>query len=302
MRLATVRTSDGLRLHVRGEEGYVDLARASGDPELSDLQTLLARGPAGLETVRRAASQSGRQLTDAEYGPAVPAPRRILCLGVNYLEHALEGGRPKTQWPEVFVRGTDSVAPPYGDVVKPDLSSHFDYEGELGVVIGRGGRYIPADEALAAVAGYVVVMDGTAREWQRAATQWTAGKNFDGSMPIGPELVTADELDVSDLQLTTELNGEVMQSARTSQMIFDVPRTIEFLSSFTTLRPGDVIATGTPGGVGFARQPPVWLEPGDMLEVTIEGVGRIANRIVAEDRNGSAEWPWSPPVKTTATF
>jgi 2-keto-4-pentenoate hydratase/2-oxohepta-3-ene-1,7-dioic acid hydratase in catechol pathway len=141
-----------------------------------------------------------------------------------------------------------------------------DYEGELGVVIGRGGRYIPAEDALAAIAGYVVVMDGTAREWQRAATQWTAGKNFDGSMPIGPEVVSTDEVDVSDVRLTTRLNGDVMQSASTAQMIFDVPRTIEFLSSFTTLRPGDVIATGTPGGVGFALQPPVWLAPGDVIE------------------------------------
>jgi 2-keto-4-pentenoate hydratase/2-oxohepta-3-ene-1,7-dioic acid hydratase in catechol pathway len=145
-------------------------------------------------------------------------------------------------------------------------------------------------------------MDGTAREWQRAATQWTAGKNFDGTMPIGPELVTPDEADVSDAQLTTVLNGELMQSARTSQMIFDVPRTIEFLSSFTTLRPGDVIATGTPGGVGFARQPPVWLKQGDTLEITVEGVGRIASRVVAEDHNGREAWPWHPPVKTGATF
>jgi 2-keto-4-pentenoate hydratase/2-oxohepta-3-ene-1,7-dioic acid hydratase in catechol pathway len=145
-------------------------------------------------------------------------------------------------------------------------------------------------------------MDGTAREWQRAATQWTAGKNFDASMPIGPELVTPDEVDVSDAQLTTVLNGEVMQSARTSQMIFDVPRTIEFLSSFTTLRPGDVIATGTPGGVGFARQPPVWLKEGDTLEITVEGVGRIAMPVVAEERDGREAWPWHPPVKTGATF
>ena len=137
---------------------------------------------------------------------------------------------------------------------------------------------------------------------QRAATQWTAGKNFDATMPIGPELVTPDEVDVSDAQLTTVLNGEVMQSARTSQMIFDVPRTIEFLSSFTTLRPGDVIATGTPGGVGFARQPPIWLKEGDTLEITVEGVGRIANRVVVEERDGHEEWPWHPPVKTGVTF
>jgi 2-keto-4-pentenoate hydratase/2-oxohepta-3-ene-1,7-dioic acid hydratase in catechol pathway len=302
MRLATVETSQGPRLHVRGTDGYVDVAKATGRDDLASLGGLLAAGSAGWEEVQRAAEREGHPVEESQLGPAVPAPRRILCLGVNYADHAAEGGRPLTTWPEVFVRGADSLAPPYAPLVKPALSERFDYEGELGVVIGRGGRYIPAEEAIAAIAGFVVCMDGTAREWQRAATQWTAGKNFDGTMPIGPELVTPDEVDVSDAELTTVLNGEVMQSARTSQMIFDVPRTIEFLSSFTTLRPGDVIATGTPGGVGFARQPPVWLEAGDTLEITVEGVGRIASRVVAEDRDGRAAWPWHPPVKTGATF
>jgi 2-keto-4-pentenoate hydratase/2-oxohepta-3-ene-1,7-dioic acid hydratase in catechol pathway len=302
MRLATVVTSDGPRLHVRGPDGYVDVAQATGEPGLATLQGLLESRPERWEVVRRTAEQAGRPVEESELGPAVPTPRRILCLGVNYADHAAEGGRPPTTWPEVFVRGSDSVAPPYAALIKPALSERFDYEGELGVVIGRGGRYIAAEDALSAIAGFVVCMDGTAREWQRAATQWTAGKNFDGTMPIGPELVTPDEVDVTDAQLTTVLNGEVMQSARTSQMIFDVPRAIEFLSSFTTLRPGDVIATGTPGGVGFARQPPVWLQEGDMLEITIEGVGRIANLVVAEDLDGNAEWPWHPPVKTGATF
>ena len=302
MRLATVDTPEGPRLHVRGPDGYVDVAHATGEPALFDLTALLGAGVDRWDLVRRAADQPGRAIDESEFGPAVPSPRRILCLGVNYADHAAEGGRPPTTWPEVFVRGGDSVAPPYGELVKPALSERFDYEGELAVVIGRGGRYIPAADAIAAIAGFAVCMDGTAREWQRAASQWTAGKNFDGTMPIGPELVTPEEVDVSDARLTTVLNGEVMQSARTSQMIFDIPHTIEFLSSFTTLRPGDVIATGTPGGVGFARQPPVWLTPGDTLEISVEGVGRIAHRVVAEDLDGSAEWPWHPPVKTGATF
>jgi 2-keto-4-pentenoate hydratase/2-oxohepta-3-ene-1,7-dioic acid hydratase in catechol pathway len=302
MRLATVQGAPDPRLHVRGVNGYVDIGRATGREDLASLSGLLASEQDGWELVKRAAEREGSPIEESELGPAVPAPRRILCLGVNYADHAAEGGRPPTTWPEVFVRGGDSVAAPYGDLIKPALSERFDYEGELGVVIGRGGRYIPADEAMAAIAGFVVCMDGTAREWQRAASQWTAGKNFDGTMPIGPELVTPDEADVSDTQLTTVLNGEVMQSARTSQMIFDIPRTIEFLSSFTTLRPGDVIATGTPGGVGFARQPPVWLQAGDTLEITVEGVGRIANRVVEEGHNGRSGWPWHPPVKAGATF
>jgi acylpyruvate hydrolase len=301
MRFATVITPRGPRLHVRGASGFVDLAQAVSDMRLADLSMILAGGAEALELARPASALEGRDVSESEFGPAVPRPNRILCLGVNYLEHALEGGRPPTTWPEVFIRGADSVAAPFGDLVKPALSARFDYEGELGVVIGRGGRYIPAADALNAIAGYVVLNDATAREWQRAATQWTPGKNFDGSMPIGPELVTTDEVDVSDLQLTTTLNGEVMQSASTSAMIFDVPRTIEFLSSFTTLRPGDVIATGTPSGVGFARKPPVWLNPGDLVEVSIEAVGRIANRVVAEQ--GSREdWPWHPPVADTSSL
>jgi acylpyruvate hydrolase len=301
VRLATVFTEEGLRLHVRGRDGYVDVAGATGDERLSDLSAVLAGGPEVLELVQRAAGRDGRQLTEAEYGPAVPAPRRILCFGVNYLEHAREGGRPPTKWPEVFVRGAESVAAPYGDLVKPELSSKFDYEGELGLVVGRGGRYIHAEQALDAIAGYTIVMDGTAREWQRASSQWTPGKNFDGTMPVGPEVVTTDELDASDVQLTTTLNGKVMQSASTAQMIFDIRQCVEYVSSFTTLRPGDVIATGTPGGVGFARKPPVWLQPGDLLEVAVDGLGRIANRVVAE-AGDQAQWPWVPPVSDKATF
>jgi 2-keto-4-pentenoate hydratase/2-oxohepta-3-ene-1,7-dioic acid hydratase in catechol pathway len=139
----------------------------------------------------------------------------------------------------------------------------------------------------------VVLNDASARDWQRAASQWTGGKNFEGSMPIGPEIVTVDEADMSDAALTTVLNGQVMQSARTSQMIVDVPSAVEFFSSFTRLAPGDVIATGTPGGVGFARQPPVWLRPGDVIEITVEGIGTIRNRVVAEQGDHTA-WRWRP--------
>lgn len=279
---------------MRGESGYVDVAAATGDQRLSELAAVLEGGEDALRQVRSAAQGEGREISDAELGPAVPTPPRIICIGLNYQEHAREGGREPPSWPEVFLRGADSVLAPFADLVKPALSERFDFEGELGVVIGRGGRYIRAAEALDAVAGFVVVNDGSAREWQRASRQWTAGKNFDSTMPIGPELVTADELDPSDLELTTRLNGEVMQSARTSEMIFDVGRTIEHVSSFTTLRPGDVIATGTPSGVGFARTPPLWLMPGDLIEVSIEGIGRIANRVVAE-AGAPADWPWRPP-------
>ncbi|MDX6580124.1 MAG: hypothetical protein QOJ47_1673 [Gaiellales bacterium] len=304
MRLATVVTDRGERLHLHTPSGYVDVASALGDERFATLSAVLADVDAGFEAIRGIADRSGIQVDPADLAPAVPAPRRVLCLGLNYRDHALEGGREVPAWPEAFVRGPDSVLGPYADLVKPALTERFDFEGELGVVIGKGGRYIPAAAALDAVAGFVVLNDGSAREWQRAATQWTAGKNFDGTMPIGPEVVTADELDIGDLALTTRLNDEVMQSARTSQMIIDVPSTIEFFSSFTTLRPGDVLATGTPGGVGFARKPPVWLTPGDVIEVTIEGIGTIRNTVADESPNGGSagSWRWHAPIKTGATL
>jgi 2-keto-4-pentenoate hydratase/2-oxohepta-3-ene-1,7-dioic acid hydratase in catechol pathway len=271
----------------------VDVGKETGDPGFASLAAVLSAGPQAMDAVRALADLEGREYGPADLGPAVPAPERILCLGLNYQEHAVEGGREVPTWPDAFVRGRDSVLGPYADLVKPALTDRFDYEGELGIVIGAGGRYIPASKALDAIAGFVVLNDASARDWQRAASQWTGGKNFEGSMPIGPEVVTTDEADVSDVALTTVLNGQVMQSARTSQMIVDIPSAVEFFSSFTRLAPGDVIATGTPGGVGFARQPPVWLHPGDVIEVTIENIGTIRNHVVAEPGD-HAGWRWRP--------
>jgi acylpyruvate hydrolase len=293
VRLATIVTHSGQRLHVKGRSGYVDVGAETGNPGFASLAAVLGGGPAAMDAVRALADRDGREYGPEDLGPAVPEPPRILCLGLNYREHALEGGREVPAWPDAFVRGRDSVLAPYADLVKPALTDRFDYEGELGIVIGAGGRYIPAGKALDAIAGFVVLNDASAREWQRAGSQWTAGKNFEGSMPIGPEVVTTDEADVGDVALTTVLNGQVMQSARTSQMIVDVPSAVEFFSSFTRLAPGDVIATGTPGGVGFARKPPVWLLPGDVIEVTVENVGTIRNRVVAEPGD-HADWRWRP--------
>jgi acylpyruvate hydrolase len=296
VRLATIATPGGPRLHVRARSGYVDAAEATGDARLSSLQYVLQAGLGAMDTLRPLQDRDGREVAEADFAAAVPSPRRILCLGLNYGEHALEGGREIPTWPDAFVRGADSVLPPYADLVRPALTEQFDYEAELGIVIGSGGRYITADKALDAIAGFVVVNDASARDWQRAATQWTAGKNFEGSMPIGPEVVTTDEADVSDLAISSTLNGQVMQSARTSQMLVDVPSAVEFFSSFTRLAPGDVIATGTPGGVGFARKPPVWMHPGDVIEVTVESLGTIRNRIVAEE-GAPSDWRWRPGTR-----
>jgi acylpyruvate hydrolase len=293
VRLATIATARGPRLHVRARSGYVDVGEAAGDERLSALQHVLEAGEPALDAIRPLADQDGREIGPADFAAAVPAPPRILCLGLNYSEHALEGGRAVPTWPDAFVRGSDSVLAPYGDLVKPALTSKFDYEAELGIVIGAGGRYIRAEKALDAIAGFVVLNDASCRDWQRAASQWTAGKNFTGSMPIGPEVVTTDEVDASDLAISSTLNGTVMQSARTSQMLVSVAAAVEFFSSFTRLAPGDVIATGTPGGVGFARTPPVWMEPGDVIEVTVEDIGTIRNSVVAEE-GGPDDWRWRP--------
>jgi acylpyruvate hydrolase len=293
VRLATISTAAGLRLHVLGRSGYVDVGDATGDPRLASLRSFLEAGRPAMDAARGLADREGRPYEPGDFGPAVPAPERILCLGVNYSDHAIESRGEVPTWPDVFVRGRGTVLGPYADLVKPAMTERFDYEGELGLVIGAGGRYIPASKALDALAGFVVLNDASARDWQRAGTQWTPGKNFDASMPIGPEVVTTDEVDVSDVALTTRLNGEVMQSARTSQLIVDVPSAVEYFSSFTTLVTGDVIATGTPGGVGFARTPPVWLTPGDVIEVTVEGVGHIRNRVVAEE-GAPRDWRWQP--------
>lgn len=301
MRFATIRTAQGLRLHVKGTDGYVDLGAASANESLSSLHGLAQSGDAGLAAARAASAQPGVTVEAHQFGPATPDAPRILCLGVNYAEHAIEGGREVPKWPESFVRGGGSVIGAYDDLVAPMLTERFDFEGELAVVIGKGGRYIREADAFDAILGYSVMNDGSAREWQRKATQWTPGKNFEGTMPIGPEVVSVDEVDITDVAIRTILNGEVMQDARTSMMIVSVARAVEYFSGFTTLRPGDVIATGTPGGVGFARTPPVWLQPGDLIEVEVEGVGKIANKVVAEE-GAPADWPWRPLQVDTTNF
>lgn len=295
MRLATIRGERGPRLHVKGAVGYLDVADATGNAGLTALSGLLAAGRAGLDAVQTLTREPGSAVQPARFASAAHGAGRVLCLGLNYGDHAREAGWMPPTWPELFVRGPQSVVGPFDPIVAPALSQQLDYEGELGVVIGSGGRYIRSEDALGAILGFTVLNEVTARDWQRAARQWTPGKNFDATMPVGPEIVTVDEVDAGDLEITTTLNGAVMQSARTAQMLLSINRAIEFISSFTTLVPGDVIATGTPAGVGFARTPPVFLQPGDVVEVTIEGVGSIRNEVVAEASPPQA-WPWSPPI------
>jgi len=281
MRLAHVRDGSRLRLHAASGGAWIDVGSAAGDERLDTLSGLLEGGPDAWDRVRGAIEPGAAPAADP--GPlaaVLDRPGRVFCVGRNYVEHVEEFKNVAAPWPEVFLRLDSTVTGPFDDIPRPSLTDRLDYEGELGVVIGRGGRHIAAADALAHVFGYTVTNDLSVRDWQQRGKQWTAGKNFDGTLPVGPHVVTADELDGTDLALTTRVNGEVMQDARTSQFIFDLGAQIEFLSSFTALRPGDLICTGTPGGVGLARTPPVLLVDGDVVEVAIEGIGAIRNRIV----------------------
>jgi 2-keto-4-pentenoate hydratase/2-oxohepta-3-ene-1,7-dioic acid hydratase in catechol pathway len=214
--------------------------------------------------------------------PVIPQPGKIICVGVNYLAHIKEMGRDIPERPVLFVRFADSQVGHEQPLVHPGVSEHFDYEGELAVVIGRSAHRVTAAEALNHVAGYSCFNDGSVRDYQRHTSQFTAGKNFRHSGSFGPWLVTRDEIpDPGQLQLETRLNGKVMQSAPLSDLCFSVPALLEYCSTFARLEPGDVLLTGTPGGVGAARTPPVWLVPGDTVEVQIDAIGVLRNPVAA---------------------
>ena len=232
---------------------------------------------AALDRAPRVASAAVRRL------PALPDPGKILCIGLNYETHRVETGRDATGHPAVFTRFPPPPTAPGAPILRPRVSTALDYEGELAIVIGRGGRYIARDAAMAHVAGYACYNDATLRDWQRHTIQFTPGKNFPGTGAFGPALVTADEVaDYRTLRISTRVNGETVQDAGLDQLIFDLPTLIEYCSSFTPLSPGDVIATGTPGGVGFKREPQLFLKPGDQVEVDIPGVGLLRNGVADE--------------------
>jgi acylpyruvate hydrolase len=227
-------------------------------------------------------------LDQVELGPPVPDPEKILCIGLNYLEHAAESGQDIPVVPTFFGKFRNSLIGPTSPVVLPgaEVSTLIDYEGELAVIIGQRCKSVSKEEALSYVAGYTVCNDVSARNLQMQTSQWTAGKAIDTFAPMGPGIVLAADIpDPQKLKLTTRVNGLVVQNDNTANMIFSVATTISFLSSFMTLEPGDIIATGTPSGVGGKRQPPLFLHAGDLVEVEIEGIGMIANPFVASEES-----------------
>lgn len=248
---------------------------------------ILSRGAAGLAALGRAAETAPRParlpLSTLRLLPPVPRPGKIVCIGLNYAAHAREGGNPIPDFPSVFLRCTTSLTAPGADLAVPMVSDQLDYEAELAIVIGAPARCVTEAEALQHVAGYTIFNDGSVRDYQRKGSQWTMGKNFDRTGGLGPVLVSADALPAGadGLRIQCRLNGATMQDSTTADMIFSVAKLVSLLSEAMTLEPGDVIATGTPSGVGYARTPPVFLRPGDVCEIEIEGIGILCNGVAA---------------------
>ncbi len=245
------------------------------------LRDALAAGALGELRAAAAGKTPDRKLADITWLPLIPNPAKILCVGINYKSHAEETGRDTMANPQMFLRLTNTLVGHDGEMIRPKVSTHFDFEGELAAIIGKGGRHIKESDALAHVAGYTCFVDGSVRDYQKHSV--TSGKNFIGTGPLGPWLATSDEIpDPTKLTLTTRLNGQEMQRSGTDMLIYSIPKIISYVSDFTPLEPGDIIATGTPAGVGHRRNPPVWMKAGDVLEVEITGIGTLRSRIVDE--------------------
>lgn len=281
MRLMSFERGGAASFGIVAGDGVVDLGARL--PQTPDLKALLA-DPTGLASAQRfAAAGPDFPLADIAFLPPIPNPDRIIGIGVNYRDHAAEFGNPLPTHPLVFIRWPSSVVGHLRPLVRPRVSERFDYEGELAIIIGRRARHVSPEHALHHVAGYSCFQDGSIRDWQRHTTQFSAGKNFPATGALGPWLVTADEIpDPQRLSVRTTLSGVSVQDGTTADMIFNVPALIAYLSTFTELSPGDVIATGTPKGVGDGRKPPLYLKPGDTIEVTIGGIGTLRNPVTAE--------------------
>ncbi len=281
MKLASFRHAGVASWGVVGDNVIHDVGAVLRD-WLPDLKSAIAAG--ALPAAAEAAGRAPRLALDAvDWLPVIPNPDKILCIGLNYEEHRKETGRAVVGHPTIFTRFANSQVGHLAPLVRPKASSDFDYEGELAVIIGTSCRHVPRSDAFDQVAGYAPYNDGSVRDWQRHTHQFTPGKNFVGTGPFGPWMVTPDEIGPLDaLRIQTRVNGQVVQDARLGEMLFDIPTQIEYCSTFTRLEPGDVIATGTPGGVGAKRNPPLWLKPGDTVEVEIERVGLLRNPVVDE--------------------
>jgi 2-keto-4-pentenoate hydratase/2-oxohepta-3-ene-1,7-dioic acid hydratase in catechol pathway len=266
------------------DDGYVIGLKGAG---FDDLLSVIAGGADALDRVTRWLTKPpGSERLDpakTRLRAPIPKPPKIICIGLNYRDHAAEAKMAIPEVPTVFAKYANTVTGHMHPIVLPKNSVKPDYEAEFAVVIGKSGRHIPEARWREHVFGYTILNDVSARDFQMQTSQWTMGKTFDTFAPMGPVIVTADEIeDPHKLAISLTLNGELMQSSNTSNLIFGVPQLIAFLSSVMTLHPGDIISTGTPAGVGFARKPPRWLRPGDEVAIEVEGIGRLVNPVVAE--------------------
>lgn len=267
-----------------GRKAIVDLLAADASLPTS-IRALLEAGPPSLRKAATAAAAANDfvDMAAVKLAAPIPNPGKILCIGLNYADHAAESGQPLPDYPIVFSKYDNTVIGSGDAIVLPRVTNQVDYEAELGFVIGKRARYVPEEQALDYVAGYLNVNDVSARDYQTRTSQWTMGKSFDTFAPMGPALVTADEVpDPQDLAIRLWIGDETLQDSSTSQLIFNVPQLVAHISEVMTLNPGDVVSTGTPPGVGAARRPPRWLKPGETVNMEIEGLGVLSNPVVAE--------------------
>lgn len=294
MRFVTFKKGSNSAVGIVAGDNVIDLSVADGTLPKT-MRALIAAGEAAHARVRDIAAsppaEASLLFNSLALLPVITDAPKIICVGLNYADHAKEGGNEVPDYPALFMRSNQSMIAANDSIVKPSCSDTLDYEAELMVIIGKSGRHIDEAAALDHVFGYSMFNDGSVREYQRKASQWTPGKNFDDTGPVGPWIVTADELPpgAAGLSIQSRLNGKVMQSSNTTNMIVTVPRIIALLSEVMTLEPGDMIAMGTPEGVGYARKPPVFMQPGDVVEVQIEKIGVLRNPVVAEDAPGKRE-------------
>jgi 2-keto-4-pentenoate hydratase/2-oxohepta-3-ene-1,7-dioic acid hydratase in catechol pathway len=281
MKLATFERGGAPSWGLVDGETVSDVGAVLGE-RYADLKAVIAAG-AFAEVTAAAAKAKAYPLAEITWLPVIPNPDKILCIGLNYETHRKETGRAEVENPTVFTRFANSQTGHLAPIVRPRVSTDLDFEGELAIIIGKPGRYIQPSEAFGHVAGYACYNDGSVRDFQRHTHQFTPGKNFPGTGAFGPWMMTPEEIGpLGSLRLQTRVNGQVVQDATFDQMIFDIPRIIQYCSSFTRLEPGDVIATGTPGGVGAKRVPPLWLKPGDLVEVEIDRLGTLSNGVADE--------------------
>ncbi|MDH3701115.1 MAG: fumarylacetoacetate hydrolase family protein [Alphaproteobacteria bacterium] len=282
MKLVSYRDKDGDTFGTMVGDGIFNIGR-SAEIRCSTLREALEAG--ALDAIRELVltREAYTPVEDVTFLPVIPDPDKIICVGLNYATHVAEGGREPPEYPMLFPRYANTQVGHGEALTRPKASERFDFEGELAFVVGKAARHVPQSEALDYVAGYACYNDGSVRDWQRHTSQFLPGKNFVGSGGFGPWLVTSDEIpDPTVMTLTTRLNGTEMQRATTDDLIFGVARLIEYISTFTELVPGDVVATGTTGGVGAYREPPVWMKAGDTVEVEISGIGTLRNTVVDE--------------------